>query len=296
LARKNHAWQSLSGESRSPRPRRGDAVNSCSVVDLGRIAWTEAFTLQQRVVAARKAGTVPDTLLFCEHPNTITLGRNARLQHLLASESLLRQKRVELHHTNRGGDITYHGPGQLVGYPILHLAAIRRDIGWYMRMLEEAMIRASAEFGVTAVREAGKTGVWVAKGGAAPEKLAALGVHLSRWVTSHGFAYNVSTDLRYFGLIVPCGIAGSGATSLEKLLGGASVAIAEVAERVAKHLGAMLNLEMRPVPRVQFMRELERAELSAQLGAPAEEILPAAAKVSGTTIPGAGMEAVRSDA
>jgi len=269
-----------------------DAVNFCAVVDLGLIGWTEAFALQQRLVAARKARTIGDTLLVCQHPHTITLGRNAKLQHLLASESVLRQKNVELHHTNRGGDITYHGPGQLVGYPILHLSAIRRDIGWYMRMLEEAMIRASAEFGVTAVREAGKTGIWVASSGGAPEKLAALGVHLSRWVTSHGFAYNVSTDLRYFGLIVPCGIAERSATSLEKLL-GRSVAVAEVAASVSRHLGAVLNLEMRAVPRVQFMSELERAELISHL--PAEELLPAA-QSPGRTIPGAPSEAVRSDA
>jgi len=262
-------------------------VNSCSIVDLGLIAWADAFILQQRAVAARKAGTIGDALLLCEHPHTITLGRNAKLQHLLASESVLRQKGVELHHTNRGGDITYHGPGQLVGYPILHLAAIRRDIGWYMRMLEEAMIRASAEFAVTAVREPGKTGIWVAGGGPAPEKLGALGVHLSRWVTSHGFAYNVTTDLRYFGLIVPCGIAERSATSLEKLL-GRSVAIAEVAERVTRHLAAVLNLEMRAKARVQFISELERAERTAHLSMPAEEILPAT--------PGTAMETVRSDA
>jgi lipoyl(octanoyl) transferase len=266
-------------------------VNSCSVVQLGLIAWADAFALQQRVVAARKAGAIGDTLLLCEHPHTITLGRNAKLQHLLVSESVLRQKSVDLHHANRGGDITYHGPGQLVGYPILHLAAIRRDIGWYMRMLEEAMIRASAEFGVTAVREPGKTGIWVAGKGPAPEKLGALGVHLSRWVTSHGFAYNVTTDLRYFGLIVPCGIAERSATSLEKLL-GRSVAIAEAAECVGRHLGAVLNLEMRLQARVQFMSGLKRAERAAHLSAPAR-ILSATPRPA---IPGPAMETVRSDA
>jgi lipoyl(octanoyl) transferase len=268
-------------------------VSSCSIVDLGRIAWADAFTLQQRVVAARKASAIGDTLLLCEHPHTITLGRNAALQHLLATESVLRQKGVELHHTNRGGDITYHGPGQLVGYPILHLAAIRRDIGWYMRMLEEIMIRASADFGVPAVREPGKTGIWVelpasaaGRAAAAPEKLGALGVHLSRWVTSHGFAYNIHTDLRYFDLIVPCGIAGRRATSLEKIL-GRSVLFPEVAARITSHFGAVLHLEMQAVPRVQFMRELERAEQAAALSTSAEP-LPAN--------PGATMETVRSDA
>ncbi len=251
-------------------------MNSCTVVDLGLLGWAEAFALQERVVAARKAGTLGDALLLCEHPHTITLGRNAKLQHLLASEGVLRQRGVALHHTNRGGDITYHGPGQVVGYPILHLADIRRDIGWYMRMLEEAMIRASADFGIIAVREAGKTGIWAAgapgaptrvptgaptevRTEVAPEKLGALGVHLSRWVTSHGLAYNVSTDLRYFGLIVPCGITERTATSLEKLL-GRGVAMAEVSGRIAYHLGAVLNLQLRVLPRVQFMAELERAE------------------------------------
>jgi lipoyl(octanoyl) transferase len=259
--------------------------NACSVVKLGVIGWAEAFALQQRVVTARKGGAIGDTLLLCEHPHTITLGRNAKSEHLLASESVLRQKSVALYHTNRGGDVTYHGPGQLVGYPILNLAAIRRDIGWYMRMLEESMIRASADSGVTAVREPGKTGIWVKSAtDAPPAKLGALGVHLSRWVTSHGFAYNVTTDLRYFGLIVPCGIPGRNATSLEKLL-GRSVAISGVAESIAQHLGEVLQLEMHAIPRVQFMPALEQAERAANVSLPGPQILP-----------GAVAETVRSDA
>lgn len=235
-------------------------MNTCSVVRLGLIGWAEAYALQERVVAARKSGAIDDTLLLCEHPHTITLGRNGKTQHLLASEAVLRRKGVEFHHTNRGGDITYHGPGQLVGYPILNLAAIRRDIGWYMRMLEEAMIRASAEFGVTAVRESGKTGIWVkAPNEVTPEKLGALGVHLSRWVTSHGLAYNVSTDLRYFGLIIPCGIFERKATSLEKLL-DTTIPISRVVDALAKHLGTVLHLEMQAVPRVQFLETLRQVE------------------------------------
>jgi len=268
-------------------------MNSCALINLGLIDWAEAYGLQERVVAARKAGAIGDVLLLCEHPPTITLGRNGKQQHLLASEAVLRQKGVALHHTNRGGDITYHGPGQLVGYPILNLAAIRRDIGWYMRMLEEAMIRASADFGVTAVREAGKTGIWVAsapgaKTSAAPEKLAALGVHLSRWVTSHGFAYNVSTDLRYFDLMVPCGIADRKATSLEKLL-DRTIAVSEVAAPLAKHLGAVLNLEMQALPRVQFLEALRQPEQNAQTSAPHET--PAAEPA-----PQPDLEHARSDA
>ena len=193
-------------------------ASTLEVVDLGMIAFAEAWELQKRVVAARKAGAIGDVLLFCEHPHVITQGRSGNRANLLASENVLRQKGIEYFETTRGGDITYHGPGQIVGYPILNLGAIRRDVVWYVRMLEEAMIRATAEFAIAAQREAEKTGIWVGRDGRS-EKLAAIGVHISRWVTSHGFAYNVATDLRYFDLIVPCGIAGRKATSLEKLLG-----------------------------------------------------------------------------
>src|SRR5947209_15258389 len=183
-----------------------------------------------------------DVLLLCEHPHVITQGRNGKREHLLASEHVLQQKGVEFHATDRGGDITYHGPGQIVGYPILNLGAIRRDVVWYVRMLEEVMIRATLEFGITAERVAGKTGIWMRVGNT-EDKLAAIGVHISRWVTSHGFAYNVSTDLRHFDLIVPCGMADRKATSLEKLL-GRSVQHSEVAPRIAKHLGELFGLEL----------------------------------------------------
>ena len=227
-------------------------------VDLGLIGYAEAWALQKRLVAARKAGAIEDVLLLCEHPHVITQGRNGKRENLLASENVLRQKGVEFHATDRGGDITYHGPGQIVGYPILNLAAIRRDVVWYVRMLEEAMIRVTAEFGITAARVPGKTGIW-AGAAATEEKLAAIGVHLSRWVTSHGFAYNVSTDLRYFDLIVPCGIADRKPTSLEKLL-GRSVKREEVAQRVVKYFGEVFGLETREVSRVDFLEQLEHAE------------------------------------
>jgi lipoyl(octanoyl) transferase len=165
---------------------------------------------------------------------------------------------VEFHATDRGGDITYHGPGQIVGYPILNLGAIRRDVVWYVRMLEEAMIRATADFGITAERVAGKTGIWVGNGGS-EEKLAAIGVHISRWVTSHGFAYNVSTDLRFFDLIVPCGIADRKATSLEKLL-GRSMQPNEVTPRIANHLGEVFGLEMKEASRKELLEKLQEAE------------------------------------
>jgi lipoyl(octanoyl) transferase len=212
------------------------------ITDVGLLSWSDAYALQQRLVAARKAGAIDDVLLFCEHPHVLTLGRNASQKNLLASENVLRQKNVELRETNRGGDITYHGPGQVVGYPILNLDPIRRDVHWYVRTLEEAMIRASADFGITAYRIPGKTGIWVQPPGNIPEeKLAAIGVHISHWVTSHGFAFNVSTDLRYFDLIIPCGIADRKATSLEKLL-QRSVTLAELRPHLAQHLTKLFGL------------------------------------------------------
>ena len=222
------------------------------------MGYAEAWALQKRVVAARKAAAIEDVLLLCEHPHVITQGRSGKRENLLASEHVLKQKGVEFHATDRGGDITYHGPGQIVGYPILNLGAIRRDVVWYVRMLEEAMIRATAEFGIAAERVAGKTGIWV-KSESNEEKLAAIGVHISRWVTSHGFAYNVSTDLRFFDLIVPCGIADRKATSLEKLL-GRRVETKEVAPRIAHHLGEVFGLEMKEASRFELLEKLQEAE------------------------------------
>jgi lipoyl(octanoyl) transferase len=233
-------------------------VKICQTIDLGLIGYAEAYALQKRVAAARKAGAIEDVLLLCHHPHVITLGRSGKRENLLASEHVLRQQGVEFHVTDRGGDITYHGPGQIVGYPILNLGEIRRDVVWYVRMLEEAMIRATAEFGISAERVAGKTGIWVRVENT-EEKLAAIGVHISRWITSHGFAYNVSTDLRHFDLIVPCGIADRKATSLEKLL-GRTVEEKEVAPRIAKHLGDLLGLEMRKASREELLETLEHAE------------------------------------
>jgi lipoyl(octanoyl) transferase len=227
-------------------------------VDLGLIPYAEAYALQKRVVAARKLSGIEDVLLFCEHPHVITQGRNGKKEHMLAGENVLRQKGVEFFETSRGGDVTYHGPGQIVAYPILNLGAIRRDVVWYVRMLEEAMIRATAEFGIEAKRESGKTGIWVGEGKLG-EKLGAIGVHISRWVTSHGLAYNVSTDLRNFELIVPCGIADRKVTSLEKLL-GRTVKLAEVKPKLAKYLGEVLGLELREIGRAELRERLETVE------------------------------------
>ena len=233
-------------------------VKNCQMVDLGLMGYAEAWALQKRLVAARKANAIEDLLLLCEHPHVITQGRNGKREHLLASEHVLQQKGVEFHATDRGGDITYHGPGQIVGYPILNLGAIRRDVVWYVRMLEEVMIRATLEFGITAERVEGKTGIWVRYENA-EEKVAAIGVHISRWVTSHGFAYNVSTDLRYFDLIVPCGIADSKATSLERLL-GRSVRREEIAPRIAKHFGEVFGLELRESSKTELWEKLQQVE------------------------------------
>jgi len=220
-------------------------AKSCWVVDAGMIAYGPAWELQRELVEARKAGAIPDVLVFCEHPHVITLGRNGRREHLRAGERVLAQMNVEFSATDRGGDITYHGPGQIVGYPILDLTEHRRDIRWYVEQLEEVMIRASADFGIAAKRLEGAHGIWV-EGPSGEEKLGALGVHLSRWVTSHGLAYNVSTDLRYFDLIVPCGITGKRATSLERVL-GRTVSLQEARERVQARFAEVFAFEFEKV-------------------------------------------------
>jgi len=220
------------------------------------IHYAEASELQRQLVEARKVGAIPDVLLLCEHPHVITLGRNGHREHLRASEHILAQMNVEFHPTDRGGDITYHGPGQIVGYPILDLAEHRRDIRWYVDALEEVMIRASGDFGVAARRREGCRGVWVDSSSsralsgppAGEEKLGALGVHLSRWVTSHGFAYNVSTDLRFYDLIVPCGIVGKGVTSLEHVLGRA-ISSDQVSPRLISHFADVFGCSMETASR-----------------------------------------------
>ena len=211
------------------------------------IPYRAACGLQHQLVEARKSRVIPDVLLLCEHPHVITLGRNGKREHLLARDHLLDQMRVKFHSTDRGGDITYHGPGQIVGYPILDLTEQRRDVRWYVEQLEEVMIRATADFGVSGTRAEGHHGVWVHTQ-AGEEKLAALGVHLSRWVTSHGFAYNVATDLRYFDLIVPCGIPEKRAASLERLLGRA-VSCAEVRPHLVAHFAEVFGCSMVPMSR-----------------------------------------------
>jgi lipoyl(octanoyl) transferase len=234
-------------------------VQTCWVVNLGLVPYARCWDLQRRVVASRKTGAIPDVLLLCEHPHVITLGRNGKREHLRAGKNLLSQMNVEFCETDRGGDITYHGPGQLVGYPILDLAGHRRDVRWYVHQLEEVMIRASSDFGITARRAPGRHGTWV-DAASGEEKLAALGVHLSRWVTSHGFAYNVSTDLRYFDLIVPCGIPDKRATSLERLLARA-VSAAEIRPGLLKHFGEVFERSLSLLSPAELEDAIESFEL-----------------------------------
>jgi lipoyl(octanoyl) transferase len=230
------------------------STKDCWLINLGLIAYAPACELQRRAVEARKAGAIPDVLFLCEHPHVITLGRNGKLENLRATDRVLCQMNVEFHPTDRGGDITYHGPGQIVGYPVLDLTEHRRDVRWYVHQLEETMIRATHDFGIEAHRVDGMHGVWLDTPAGA-EKLAALGVHLSRWVTSHGFAYNVSTDLRYFDLIVPCGITDRRATSLERAL-GRNVNQTEAAWALVRHFGEVFERKMIPVSRETFEARL----------------------------------------
>jgi lipoyl(octanoyl) transferase len=219
------------------------------VQHLGRVPYGEGLDLQADLVRRRQAGEIPDTLLLLEHDPVFTLGRNAKRQNVLLPVDLLRQRGFEVFDSGRGGDVTYHGPGQLVGYPILDLAPDRCDVHRYVRDLEEVMIRGCADFGVTAGRIPGLTGIWV--DGA---KVGAIGVRISRWVTSHGFALNVVTDLAPFALIVPCGIADRPVTSMARIL-GRTVDLTAVRERLAYHLAGVFdrriveNAEAAPTPK-----------------------------------------------
>jgi lipoyl(octanoyl) transferase len=211
---------------------------------LGAIGYARALELQAELVEQRKRGEIPDQLLLLEHPHVITLGVKAGSDrsHVLESEASLAAKGVALFETGRGGDVTYHGPGQLVGYPILDLKPDRCDVHRYVRDLEEVLIQTVSDFGITAGRVPGLTGIWVGAGDQ-QAKLAAIGVRISRWVTSHGFALNVSTDLSRFGLIVPCGIPDKGVTSMERLL-GRRIAMAEVADALATRFSAAFSAQL----------------------------------------------------
>jgi lipoyl(octanoyl) transferase len=199
------------------------------------VPYADGLDLQARLVADRQAGRIADTLLLLEHDPVFTLGRNARPEHVLFPEAELRARGFEVFETGRGGDVTYHGPGQVVGYPILDLAPDRCDVHRYVRDLEEVLIRTCLDYGVAAGRVAGMTGAWVGEA-----KIGAIGVRIARWVTSHGFAFNVGGELLPFGLIVPCGIRGRAVTTLERLL-GQPVALDGVMDRLAAHLAAVFG-------------------------------------------------------
>jgi lipoyl(octanoyl) transferase len=253
------------------------------VVSLGRVAYADALELQRRVARARISGAVPeDVLLLVEHPPVVTLGRSTKAHNLTSSPDYLASRGVELFEVERGGDVTFHGPGQLVGYPIIDLKRHRKDLHWYLRQVEEALIVAVGEYGIAGGRSQGYTGVWVmepdprAPRGGPPtadlhaptpdsatestpdespspapllpvRKIASIGVHARDWVTWHGFALNVNTDLSYFDLIVPCGIAGVDMTSVARERGAGPVDEGDVAERVAAAFGRVFALEPRRV-------------------------------------------------
>jgi lipoyl(octanoyl) transferase len=250
-------------------------TRTCIVRDLGRMGYAEALSIQQSIADERKRGEGFDHLLFVEHPHVVTVGRNGHEENILASEEMLRRGGIELHYTDRGGDVTYHGPGQVVGYPIVDLREWKRDVGAYVRAVEQTIIEALGDFGIEAERIPKLTGVWTRDGalhagaegdragaegdragaegdragaegdraGAEGDraKIAAIGVHLSRWVSTHGWALNVTTDLRYFQYIIPCGLA-KPVTSMAAL--GVRTAVEDVKEALARRFGENFDFEM----------------------------------------------------
>lgn len=229
------------------------------VSDLGTMPYGDALALQRAVARARIAGEIgEDLLLLVEHPPVVTLGRSSKERHLLASPALLAARGVELFEVERGGDVTFHGPGQLVGYPIVDLKRHKQDLHWYLRQVEEALIRAVAPFGIVGERSAGYTGVWTQG-----RKLASIGVHARDWVTWHGFALNVTTDLSYFDLIVPCGIAAVEMTSAARELGtplAEHEALArEVRDGVAAAFGEVFSLQLATLESTNLPRVLTPA-------------------------------------
>ncbi len=238
-------------------PMAAPSQRTIAVQRLGLVPYVPTWELQEQLLAdtlaikaenrqAESAGQpprpTPNHLLFCQHPPTYTLGKSGKPEHLLLDEAALTAHGATFHRINRGGDITFHGPGQLVAYPLLDLESFRPDIHWYLRALEEAVIQTLAGYGLQAGRIAGLTGVWLdwQEGAANPRKICAMGVRCSRWVTLHGLALNVNTDLSYFGYIVPCGITDKAVTSLQAELGHA-VPVEEVQERLLAALLAQLD-------------------------------------------------------
>jgi len=211
----------------------------CEAQWLGVVSYDEGLHIQERAVERLRSGEAPEQLLLLEHPHVFTLGRGADSSNILADRQQLESNSVEVHETGRGGDVTYHGPGQLVGYPIMDLKPDRCDVHRYVRDIEEVLIRTIADFGVIGGRIPGLTGVWVEN-----EKIGAIGVRIARWITSHGFALNVNTDLSFFRMIVPCGITDKGVTSLSQLL-GRRIDLEEVASIVASRFARVFDRDVR---------------------------------------------------
>ncbi len=222
----------------------------CYRVDLGRREYREIWDLQKKLVECRQSGIIPDVLLLVEHPPTYTLGRGGKPEHLLSGTEELEEVGAVLIPTDRGGDITYHGPGQIVGYPIVDLMQVEPDVHLYLRRLEEVLIRTLARFDIDATREDGLTGVWHKRG-----KVAAIGIRVARWVTSHGFALNVKTDLGYFERIIPCGIVGKAVASMESIV-EKPVSMDRVADVVVEEIGSVLGRSMRTVSEKDLLREV----------------------------------------
>jgi lipoyl(octanoyl) transferase len=227
------------------------STKSVVVCQLGRVPYAATWTLQQHIqdalIQAKRADprrTPPHVLLLLEHPHTYTLGKSGETDHLLLSEAALDALGATFHHIDRGGDITYHGPGQLVGYPLFDLDRFSTDLGWYLRALEDVVIRTCADYGVAGTRVNGRTGTWVGPDAHGPErKICAMGVRCSRWVTMHGFAFNITANLDYFDHIVPCGIRDRGVTSLLAEC-DAAVSIEDVAPSLLTHLAATFDADL----------------------------------------------------
>ena len=220
-------------------------TRACIVRDLGRMSYAEALSIQEGIADERKRGQGTDHLLFVEHPHVITIGRNGRESNVLAAPEMLAAKDIGLYESDRGGDVTYHGPGQIVAYPVMDLRQWKRDVGAFVRAIEQTLIDTLDEFGIEAGRIPGLTGVWTGNGTSGDDgraKIAAVGIHLSRWVSTHGWALNVRTDLRYFGYIVPCGLT-KPVTSMERM--GVDADPEEVKRTLARHFGKLFDFEMR---------------------------------------------------
>jgi len=224
------------------------------LVNLGTIPYADALALQHRIVQARKRGALNDTLLLLEHPPVFTLGRNANESNIIAAPDFLKQLGIDVFRVERGGDVTYHGPGQLVGYPILDLHNFRLDVGWFVRSMEELLIRALGDFDIRGKRVEKLVGVWLDTP-TGEAKIVQIGARIEQWITYHGFALNVDPNMAHFDLIVPCGISDKAVTSMARVL-NQSMDLRAVRERVAARFGEVFGAEMIEVPREEFESRL----------------------------------------